>query len=254
MRAVQKRKTGVAAPSDLPKEARKALAQTEALARLVRDEAVVMTHHPHLPHQLHLPHLPHLPHHLPHAAGAAAPLTAATGSLEVMGGAQTSADGQACSMPGIALMVVTSTNQESEGLRRGNNSRAISRARAAAAARGGTPDRRARTGASSSSSELHEVDSLPRDLYAGRMCAANSAYLSRITAGPPGTSPGRVALRGPRRSHGDGSPLQRQKSSAPRSKLTLGNDMLDEVVWKSSVHQPSAGKTHPHPYPAPAPP
>ena len=263
MRSVQERKVGVAAPSGLPKEASRgparstastgtsaskeyneyeaheAQARTEALARLARGKAVQTVHH------THKPHFPHLPD----GAGTTAPLATATRALEVSTGAQTSADGQAYSAP-----VVISTDQEPEALRRGNSCKAISRARAAAAESSGRlredyPEREPPVRASSSSPELLEVDSLPRDLYASRMCAANAVYLSRIISGSSGMSPGRVAIRGPRRSHGDGSPLQRQKSSVPRAHPALGSEMLEEVVWRSSVHQPSAGNTHASPYP-----
>ena len=237
MKEVQKRKVIAAGPAVLSKEAQaakdaaeaQALARSEALARLMRD-----------------------------AAAETSPTDQAL--------AQTSADGQSHSAQ--ADSHVTSTGQEPEAtaLRRGDSCKAISRARAAKAA---PPYLRREVGEEEDPPREEDPEGAPparassTDLYATRMCAANEAYLKRLSTGSPGSSGsshGRVAIRGPRKSHGEGSPLgsplRRQKSSAPRVNPALGNEMLEEIVWRSSAHQPSAGSTHatylnPHPDPRP---
>ena len=191
-----------------------ALARTEALARLMRDEAAETT-----------------------------PTDQAL--------AQTSTGGQTRSAQ-TADSHVASTDLETTAkpLRRSDSSTAISRARAAKAA---PPYLRREVG---EEEEYPSARASSSDLYASRMYAANEAYLKRLSKGSPdssGASPGRVAIRGPRRSHAEGSPLgsplQRQKSSAPRVDPALGNEMLEEIVWRSSAHQPSAGSTRTYPSP-----
>ena len=221
MKQVQKRKAidaerTPAKEEQVAKDAAEAqaLARTEALARLMRDEAAETT-----------------------------PIDQAP--------AQTSTGGQTRSAQ-TADSHVASTDLETAAkpLRRSDSSTAISRARAAKAA---PPYLRREVG---EEEEYPSARASSSDLYASRMYAANEAYLKRLSKGSPdssGASPGRVAIRGPRRSHAEGSPLgsplQRQKSSAPRANPDLGNEMLEEIVWRSSAHQPSAGSTRTYPSP-----
>ena len=158
--------------------------------------------------------------------------------------AQTSADDQTRSAQADSHAASAEEETAVKALRRGDSSTAISRARAAKA----TPPFLRRE--ASEEDPPRELAS-SSDLYASRMYTANEAYLKRLSKGSPdsgGSSHGRVAIRGPRKSQGEGSPLgsplQRQKSSAPRANPALGNEMLEEIVWRSSAHQPSAGSTH----------
>ena len=161
--------------------------------------------------------------------------------------AQTSAGGQTHSAQADSHAASTGQEPEAKALRRSDSSTAISRARAAKAA---SPYLPREVGEEDPEGALAVLAS-SSDLYASRMYADNEAYLKRLSKGSPdsgASSHGRVAIRGPRKSHGEGLPsgsaLQRQKSSAPRVNPTLGNEMLEEIVWRSSVHQPSAGSTH----------
>ena len=213
-------------------EAAKALARSEALARLMREEAAETS-----------------------------PTDQAL--------AQTSAGGQSHSAQADGHVASIDQEAVAKALQRGDSSKAISRARAAKAA---PPYLRREVGEEEDPLRQEDPEGAPSarasstDLYASRMYAANEAYLKRLSKGSPdngGSSHGRVAIRGPRKSHGEGSPLgsplQRQKSSAPRANPALGNEMLEEIVWRSSAHQPSAGSIHtthlspPH-TPSPSPP